>query len=240
MRVGISFSDALQNLDRRVGSEDLELVCSAMEIARRTGGNLTEIFDKISLTIRERMRIERRVQTLTAQGRLQGIIVACMPALLGTAMTFIKPGLMIPFFKSVNGMAAIGLTVLFVLLFWLAGPSLKPLGKLNLIVFFVGVVALNVFSGVPIAPYRNPSESFPANTICTVEKNHALNSGCWFDRLCRMPSPMLTLLRFSSSTPMAMPFTYSTMSGRRSWPPFSVTSSAMAKSFFSGSFQSMR
>ncbi len=46
---------------------------------------------------------------------------------------------------------AIGLTALFVLLFWLAGPALKPLGKLNLIVFFVGVVALNVFSGVPIA-----------------------------------------------------------------------------------------
>ena len=46
---------------------------------------------------------------------------------------------------------AIGLTALLVLLFWFAGPALKPLGKLNLIVFFVGVVALNVFSGVPIA-----------------------------------------------------------------------------------------
>lgn len=46
---------------------------------------------------------------------------------------------------------AIGITALFVLLFWLVGPALKPLGKLNLIVFFVGVVALNVFSGVPIA-----------------------------------------------------------------------------------------
>lgn len=46
---------------------------------------------------------------------------------------------------------AIGITAALVLLFWLAGPTLKPLGKLNLIVFFVGVVALNVFSGVPIA-----------------------------------------------------------------------------------------
>ncbi|HEY5795595.1 MAG TPA: TRAP transporter large permease subunit, partial [Bosea sp. (in: a-proteobacteria)] len=46
---------------------------------------------------------------------------------------------------------AIGITVALVLLFWLAGPALKPLGKLNLVVFFVGVVALNVFSGVPIA-----------------------------------------------------------------------------------------
>ena len=118
MRVGMNFYDALQSLDKRVGSDDLTLVVTSIDIARRTGGNLTEIFDKISLTIRERMRIERRVQTLTAQGRLQGIIVACMPALLGTAMTFIKPGLMIPFFKSVNGMAAIGLTALLIAIGW--------------------------------------------------------------------------------------------------------------------------
>ena len=46
---------------------------------------------------------------------------------------------------------AAGVTLALILLFWLAGPALKPLGKLNLLVFFVGVVALNVFSGVPIA-----------------------------------------------------------------------------------------
>jgi tight adherence protein B len=56
--------------------------------------------------------------TLTSQGRLQGIIVACMPAVLGAAMTFVKPGLMIPFFKSVNGMAAVGLTVLLIAAGW--------------------------------------------------------------------------------------------------------------------------
>ena len=114
MRVGMNFYDALQSLDKRVGSDDLTLVVTAIDIARRTGGNLTEIFDKIGLTIRERMRIERRVMTLTSQGRLQGVIVACMPAVLGALMTFIKPGLMIPFFKSANGVAAIGITVLLI------------------------------------------------------------------------------------------------------------------------------
>lgn len=119
MRVGMSFYDALQSLDRRVGSDDLTLVVTAIDIARRTGGNLTEIFDKISLTIRERMRIERRVQTLTAQGRLQGMIVAAMPVLLAVAMTMIKPALMIPFFKSVNGMLAIGATALLITIGWI-------------------------------------------------------------------------------------------------------------------------
>jgi len=114
MRVGMNFYDALQSLDKRVGSDDLTLVVTAIDIARRTGGNLTEIFDKISLTIRERMRIERRVQTMTAQGRLQGVIVASMPAVLGVAMTFLKPGLMLPFFKSVNGMVAVGATALLI------------------------------------------------------------------------------------------------------------------------------
>ncbi len=118
MRVGMNFYDALQSLDKRVGSDDLTLVVTSIDIARRTGGNLTEIFDKISLTIRERMRIERRVQTLTAQGRLQGTIVALMPGLLGAAMTMLKPGLMIPFFKSVNGMISVGITVMLIAVGW--------------------------------------------------------------------------------------------------------------------------
>lgn len=114
MRVGMNFYDAMQSLDKRVGSEDLTLVVTSIDIARRTGGNLTEIFDKISITIRERMRIERRVMTLTAQGRMQGIIVASMPALLGIAMAFIKPDVMMPFLKSANGVIAVGITALLI------------------------------------------------------------------------------------------------------------------------------
>ena len=71
-RVGVSFSEALSNLDERVGSDDLKLVCLSIETARQTGGNLTEIFEQISSTIRERMRIENRIRTLTSQGKLQG------------------------------------------------------------------------------------------------------------------------------------------------------------------------
>ena len=62
MRIGLPFEDALASLDRRVASDDLTLVCTAIDIARKTGGNLTDIFDKISATIRARLRIERRVR----------------------------------------------------------------------------------------------------------------------------------------------------------------------------------
>ena len=118
MRVGMNFYDALQSLDKRIGSDDLTLVVTSIDIARRTGGNLTEIFDKISITIRERMRIERRVRTLTSQGRLQGIVVTLMPVLLGIAMTMIKKSTMIPFFKSMTGLITMGGTVLLIAMGW--------------------------------------------------------------------------------------------------------------------------
>ena len=106
-RVGIGFSEALDNLNRRVGSEDLELVCGAMDISRKTGGNLTEVFDKISQTIRERMRIERRVLTLTAQGRMQGWIVGSMPLVVGLAMFCFRPEVMVPYLHTPAGLASV-------------------------------------------------------------------------------------------------------------------------------------
>jgi tight adherence protein B len=119
MRVGMSFDDALASLDKRIGSDDLTLVVTAIDIARKTGGNLTEIFDSISDTIRARMRIERKVRTLTAQGRLQGIIVSLMPLFLCIVMTVMKPGMMIPFLTSANGIACLAIASLMVLVGWL-------------------------------------------------------------------------------------------------------------------------
>ena len=107
LKIGMSFDDALESMSERVGSDDLTLVTTAILISRKTGGNVTEIFDKISDTIRGRLKIERKVKTLTAQGRFQGLIVSVMPVLLGIGMTAIKPDLMIPFLFSWVGAAAV-------------------------------------------------------------------------------------------------------------------------------------
>ena len=113
LKVGMSFDAALESLSQRVGSDDLTLVTTAILISRKTGGNVTEIFDKISDTIRGRMRIQRKVKSLTAQGRLQGIIVSLMPLLLGLIMTLIRPGIMLPFLASGTGLLCIvGVAVL--------------------------------------------------------------------------------------------------------------------------------
>ena len=118
MRVGLPFDAALASLDKRVASDDLTLVCTSIDIARKTGGNLTDIFDRISETVRGRMRIERRVRALTAQGRLQGIVVSLMPFALGIAMLVLKPEMMRPFLFSVKGMVCIGATLALVLSGW--------------------------------------------------------------------------------------------------------------------------
>lgn len=115
-RLGVSFSDGLTNMEKRVGSDDLSLVINAIETARKTGGNLTEIFEKIAHTIRERMRIETRIQTLTAQGRLQGIVVSCMPVVIGIALAIVDPGLMMPFVHSTGGMLIMGGVVLLIII----------------------------------------------------------------------------------------------------------------------------
>jgi tight adherence protein B len=113
-RVGVSFSEALQKLEERVGSDDLKLVCLSIETARQTGGNLTEIFEQISSTIRERMRIENRIRTLTSQGKLQGIVVGAMPIVIGIVLTLLDPGLMLPFLHSLTGVIIIASVILLV------------------------------------------------------------------------------------------------------------------------------
>ncbi len=116
LRVGVPFSEALEALEKRVGSEDLTLVCTAIDIARRSGGNLTEIFDAIAETIRARLRIHQHVRTLTAQGRLQGLIIGAMPFLLGIGMAIFKPALMLPFVCSLAGAATLAAVVALVAL----------------------------------------------------------------------------------------------------------------------------
>jgi len=119
MRVGMSFDDALASMEKRIPSDDLALVVTAIDIARKTGGNLTEIFDSISNTIRGRMRIERKVRTLTAQGRLQGLVVSLMPVILCVIMTIMKPNLMIPFLTSFGGIVCLLVASVMVFVGWL-------------------------------------------------------------------------------------------------------------------------
>ena len=111
MRVGVTMEDSLRNLATRMPSEDLDLLISAILISREVGGNLTEIFDNIAHTIRERLRLKSKVNALTAQGRLQGIVVACLPVGIGLILNAIHPEFFRPMYTTWMGAAFLGVIV---------------------------------------------------------------------------------------------------------------------------------
>ena len=119
LKIGMGIEEALESLSQRVGSEDLTLVTTAILISRKTGGNVTEIFDTIADTIRGRQKIERKVKTLTAQGRFQGIAVSLMPFALGLILTIIKPGMMIDYFLSPPGVLSVLVMCALIFVGWL-------------------------------------------------------------------------------------------------------------------------
>lgn len=107
MSFGIDSNIALQNMTKRIDSEDLELMITAILIQRETGGNLSEILDNISETIRERITIQGEVKTLTAQGKMSGIIVGVMPLVLGVILYFANKEYMMVLFTTTPGRIAL-------------------------------------------------------------------------------------------------------------------------------------
>lgn len=112
LRLGVEIEEALGNLYKRMPSPDLDLVVTAISIVRDVGGNLTEIFDNIANLIRERQRIEGKIRTLTAQGKLQAIVMCMLPVLVSTGVYFVAPDLFALLFGTIPGAIAIALVLL--------------------------------------------------------------------------------------------------------------------------------
>jgi tight adherence protein B len=89
--MGVSLEDCLVHLKQRMPVDDLDLIITAIGIARETGGNLTEIFSQLVFTMREKTKLEGRVRALTVQGRLQGVIMGLLPIAFGIFVYFINP-----------------------------------------------------------------------------------------------------------------------------------------------------
>ena len=91
MQIGIPMEAALGNMLRRIPSEDLDFFVTAINVQREVGGNLSEILDNISFTIRERVRIKGEVRVLTAQVRASGGLLSAVPFGLTLVLWFINP-----------------------------------------------------------------------------------------------------------------------------------------------------
>ncbi len=91
MQIGIPMEKALDNLLRRIPSDDLDFVVTAINVQREVGGNLSEILDTISFTIRERVRIKGEIRVMTASVRTSGTVLSLIPVFLSLALWFVSP-----------------------------------------------------------------------------------------------------------------------------------------------------
>jgi tight adherence protein B len=91
VQLGIPLDEALDHLLERMPSDDLDLVITAVNIQREVGGNLAEILDIISHTIRERIKLKGEIRVLTAQGRVTGYIIGGLPIVLFLFLMVINP-----------------------------------------------------------------------------------------------------------------------------------------------------
>lgn len=107
VNVGLPLEEALNNMTERINSPDFNLVVAAVLIQRQVGGNLAQILDTISETINERVRMRREISALTAQGRMSGMVLGCLPFGLAIILQIISPGYLEPLFSNPMGQAAL-------------------------------------------------------------------------------------------------------------------------------------
>jgi tight adherence protein B len=108
---GVAMNEALLHMAERVGTMDIDFFVTAVNIQRETGGNLAEILDNLSRTIRQRFAMLGRIKALTAQGRLSGFVVGLLPVGLGVLMFILNPDYMMQLFNSPMGKVALGVSV---------------------------------------------------------------------------------------------------------------------------------
>jgi len=103
VQFGQSFEEALNDLGERIPRPDVQMFVTAINILKETGGNLAETFQTIVSTIRERQKLEKKISAMTAQGIMQGIIVSCIPFILGGVFFAVDPSYMKPMFNTTLG-----------------------------------------------------------------------------------------------------------------------------------------
>lgn len=109
--LGLSTSEALENLLRRVPSDDLDLMVTAITIQHEVGGNLAEVLDTISHTIRERVRVKGEIQVLTASQRLSALIITMLPVGLALFLQVVRPDYISTLYTTTCGLIMLGVAI---------------------------------------------------------------------------------------------------------------------------------
>lgn len=106
-RLGVDFDTAMKNMEQRLPLQDFILVVAALRISREVGGNLAEILETLAETLRRKHQMEGKINSLTAQGRMQGLIMTLLPIFLLLILTKMEPDSMAPMFNTLAGWATL-------------------------------------------------------------------------------------------------------------------------------------
>lgn len=112
-RLGVDFEASLRNMERRLPLADFRMFSSALRIAREVGGNLGEILERLADTLRRKATMEGKIESLTAQGKMQGYVMTALPVLLGLLLYFLEPAAMAQLFTTPRGWVV--LTLIFIM-----------------------------------------------------------------------------------------------------------------------------
>ncbi len=111
VRIGRTLEEALNSLGERIPRPDVLMFVTSVNILKETGGNMAETFQTIMYTIRERQKIEKKIEALTMQGRTQGIIIGCVPPGMLVMFYFMDPKMVMPMFTTPIGWMALALVL---------------------------------------------------------------------------------------------------------------------------------
>ena len=128
IRLGRSVEEALIEMGERIPKPDVQMFVTSINILKETGGNLAETFATICSTIRERQKIEKKIQAMTAQGLMQGIIITLVPIALIIVFSFVNPGYVAPLFNTALGLVI--LAAMFALQI-IGGITIRKIVKIN-------------------------------------------------------------------------------------------------------------
>lgn len=116
IRLNMTVEAALNEFADRVPRQDVQMFVMSVNILKETGGNLGETFETINMVVRERQKVEKKIEAMTAQGTMQGIIISAVPFLLLALFQVMDPKFIEPLFKTTSGMLALlGVFVLVVI-----------------------------------------------------------------------------------------------------------------------------
>ena len=108
---GLGFAEAMGNMARRVRSADMDFFVVGMVLQRETGGNLAELLEGLSATVRARIKLAGKVRVISAEGRLSGIVLSVLPFILAGLLTVLNPEYMKTLWETEAGMKMVGVSM---------------------------------------------------------------------------------------------------------------------------------